>query len=281
MLTIQEIRQMSMDSAFLKGREYYHNGFVKKLQIRWAVPGTGEDTEAEGEVRGSGRKSYRVTLAVSPEDEVAGYTCECPAYESSWGMCRHCVAMALALQGEQKKQKSLERLGRPGLRRETADEMGDLLRQYAVRGRMHRLGGPDHEIDIECYFQTDWSGLLLDLKLGGRRKYVVKNLVKLVRDVQEVRKVSYGANLEFVHDRSAFTEEAQAILSLLEQAVEGRYPDYRTAGYYEVSSNFRYLLLRGESLEIFLEHFLGKIIRLDEQDVPVRDQDPPVRLTLK
>ena len=280
MLTVAEIRRTAYDSAYRKGKEYYGLGRVKKIDVRWPSTGHGS-TRAEGEVRGSGRRVYFTMITVDEEDFIEDYTCECPAYDNYWGMCKHCVALAFALQMEQKKKNSEP--VRPVLKsdRATTEELSVLLHQYAVRGRMHRLGGLDQEIDLECYFQSDRNGLLLEMKLGGKRKYVVKNLVKLVRDVQEMREVVYGSSLRFVHDRSAFTEDARELLVLLERAIAVKQPDYRETVLYENSANFRYLLLRGESLEGFLTHFLGQTIRLDEQDFPVKEGDPKLVMKLE
>ena len=142
------------------------------------------------------------------------------------------------------------------------------------------MGGPDGDIRLEFSFQPDRDGLLAEARIGGKRMYVVKNLVKLVRDVQEMRSVRYGANLEFVHDLSAFDSRSREGFAILERAVISRFPDYMNS-YYEMSSNYRYILLRGEALEKFLDYYLGGEIRLSEQDMPVREGNPPLEIRIK
>ena len=280
MLTVSEIRRQTYDNTYRKGRAYFQQEKVKKIEVHWHEGRSGQDTRVEGEVRGSGRSTYLAELQISPEEEITDYRCECPAYDSYWGMCKHCVALGLAYQDLQKKQRQAERQTGVPVQRETSGELSQILYGYSVRNRMNRLGGPDGEMGLECYFQTDRNGLQMEMKVGGKRKYVVKNIIKLVRDAEEIRDVRYGASLQFVHDRSAFDPDSWELLQLVRRAVAGRYPDYRD-GYYEVSANFRYLLLRGDDLSMILDHYLGRSIRLDEKDVPVRDGNPPLTLYLR
>ena len=279
MLTVSEIRRLTYDNTYRKGRSYYQQGYVRKIDVRWHSESDGESAEVEGEIRGSGRKVYLAEIHVSPEDEITDYRCECPAYESYWGMCKHCVALGLAFQERQKKERYERRLPGMGIQRETTAELAQIIYRSSVKNRMNRLGGPDGSVELECYFQTEQNGLLLEMKIGEKRKYIVKNLVKLVRDTEELRDVKYGTALQFVHDETAFTPQARDLLRLLQQVVVSRYPDYRDA-YYEVSSNFRYILLRGDDLVRVLDHFRSGTITLNEQEVPVRDENPSLTLHL-
>lgn len=44
-------------------------------------------------VQGSGSRAYDVELLMDEsEDKILDYDCECPAYASFSGMCKHCVA---------------------------------------------------------------------------------------------------------------------------------------------------------------------------------------------
>ena len=280
MLTASEIRRMTYDRTYTKGKQYYQEGHVWSMKTQWPDDPDTEDTKVTGEVRGSGRRVYQTSITISPDEEIIGFSCDCPAADSYWGMCKHCVALALEFQEDQKKNRYGIWKVQKGIHRGTSEALAEMLHRYSIQGRMNRLGGPDGEIGLECYFQSARNNMLLELRLGAKRKYVVKNIVKLVRDVQEVRDVQYGANLQFVHDRSAFTEEAREILALLEQTVAGNYPDYQD-GFYESASNIRAIPLHGGDLERFLTHFLGRTIRLDERDVAVEDRDPEVTMTLK
>ncbi|MCD8078718.1 MAG: SNF2 helicase associated domain-containing protein [Lachnospiraceae bacterium] len=276
MIKATDIRSLCYGNTYNKGRAYFQDGKVKEFRIEPSE----ENLEVTAEVRGSGRHIYEVELKISPDDDILETSCTCPAFESYWGICKHCVAVAFEYQKEQKRQSTGQAVMATSRHQGTSAPLQRLLYQYAMKNRMNHLGGPDGTVNLECFFQTDRNGLILECRIGTKRMYVVKNLVKLVRDVQEMRQVRYGAGLEFVHDLSAFTEEGQEIFALLENAVVSRYPDYQDS-YYEEAANLRYLLLRQDSLEGFLNHYLGRTIRLDEQDIPVNDGNPPLTLTLK
>ncbi|MDD6211599.1 MAG: SNF2 helicase associated domain-containing protein [Clostridiales bacterium] len=278
MIQVEDIRRKCFASTYKKGRTYFLNEMVKSLD-------TEEDKEygktyVQGEVRGSGRQNYEVKLELSPEDEILDYSCTCLASQEYWGICKHGVALALAYQLEQKKRRQKASYQQLDIKRNTSEALRQIMYQYTVKNRMNRMGGLDGEVYLECSFQMDRYGLLLECRIGCQRMYVVKNLVKLICDVEKMKSVRYGAKLEFVHDLTAFTQDSREILRLLGQAIRSRYPDYQE-DYYSGSGNFRSILLKNENLEGFLDHFLGKEIRVDEQMCPVVDKNPPVTLFMK
>ncbi len=280
MLQTSEIHRLTYDESYRNGLRDYQEGAVENLQIEWPEEREYGNALVKGEVAGRGEMKYPAQVLVSNEDEILDFRCDCSVGELNWGMCRHCAALAHAYRNAQKMREIVSHTDPLGLRRETTKELSQLLYQYSMRNRMNQAGGVDGEIRLEFSFQPDRNEMLMDCRIGSKRMYVVKNLVKLVRDVEEMREVRYGANLCFVHDLTAFEPESRELFSLLQRAVISRFPDYQNS-YYEMSSNYRYLLLKGESLEYFLEHFLGKTIRLEEQDIPVRDENPTLSVGLK
>lgn len=75
--------------AFQKGLDYYNEGNV----IIEKVNSLGNLIKFEAKVEGSGRSGYQVKLAISKETEdVHSYSCNCPAFSSYEGPCKHIVA---------------------------------------------------------------------------------------------------------------------------------------------------------------------------------------------
>ena len=273
MLTVAEIRRMTAHQTYLRGKQYYQNGNVRRIDIDVLDDRSGR-VQVTGDVRGSGSRAYETSLEISGEDEILEYDCDCPYMQNYYGMCKHCAALALAFQEKQKhtRTENMTRVS-AGIQRNTSDALRQMMFHYTVKNRMSRLGGMDGEVKLECSFQTDPHGLMLECKIGSKRMYVIKNLIKLVRDFEEMRTVKYGAALEFVHDLSALTPESRAIYEQIARIVAARYPDYQNS-YYETSANFRYILLQSNVLDGFLDLFLGGQIRLNEQEYDVREENP-------
>lgn len=94
MYTVEEIRQSCMkNTTFSKGMQLYQDIKACILNIDELPDGM----RAEVEVQGSSYNEYTVHIRCGKNDEICGYDCECPAYETYPGMCKHCVAAALEL----------------------------------------------------------------------------------------------------------------------------------------------------------------------------------------
>ena len=282
MIQVAEIRRYTSSLTYQRGRRYYQDGYVRRMDVDVSEEHYGR-VRVTGDVRGSGSRMYEVSLDISKEDEIEEYSCSCPAMDTYYGMCKHCVALALNFQEHQKRNRltAVNRMA-PGVQRNTSDSLRQMLLQYTMKSR--RASGQDMggDVRLECYFFTDPHGLTLECKIGSKRMYVVKNLVKLIRDVEEMRSVRYGATLEFVHEIGAFTRESQAIYQQIAQAVTSRLPDYQNS-YYELSSNYRQILIPFQNLDSFLDLFLenGGRICVNEQDYEVRLGDPRPELMMR
>lgn len=68
---------------------------------------------------GSYSNEYEVQIQCDANDDIEGYYCDCPAYSSYPGMCKHCAAVALQFLEKHPhvaEEKNLFRLGVQGTR---------------------------------------------------------------------------------------------------------------------------------------------------------------------
>lgn len=159
----------------------------------------------EGKVKGSGRKWYQVSVSVSEEDEILDYHCTCPAYESYWEMCKHCVALALYYRSRQTVQQQAEThsfkklenylsagVVKKGTKKTTSKEIRDMIAAYALHGRTHVMGGYDHQVELIPEFHSMDKNMTVEFKIGAERKYVLKNLFQFLDCVENRRNFEYG-----------------------------------------------------------------------------------------
>ncbi|SAL71647.1 hypothetical protein AWB74_04237 [Caballeronia arvi] len=83
-LTLDEVESLADAKTFARGRAYFHDGAVSRLE------------ERRGILRASvnGTSSYSVELKVGLDEELA-YACDCPVGQSGT-FCKHLVAVALS-----------------------------------------------------------------------------------------------------------------------------------------------------------------------------------------
>ncbi len=90
-LTKTELREWAGSAAYNKGKNIYEDQKV----LEFDVDEDDEKCYINAVVKGSGRNRYEVEVEHDFMDETLEARCECPAYESWGGMCKHCVAVIL------------------------------------------------------------------------------------------------------------------------------------------------------------------------------------------
>ena len=100
MITLKSIREKTGSASYTRGNQVYKQGKVLRLEKT-------EDREMiwlTAEVEGSYDNEYHVQLCYDKGKEIfTDHVCECEAWLSYDGMCKHCVAVALELYYGEKK----------------------------------------------------------------------------------------------------------------------------------------------------------------------------------
>lgn len=100
MLTREQVKRLARYS-YARGLDLYQQKKVISMQSEDEF----QYRRIDACVKGSGRKRYEVSIAIEKEtDTVAESYCECPAFYSYEGLCKHCVAVLLTYIGDQNRQ---------------------------------------------------------------------------------------------------------------------------------------------------------------------------------
>lgn len=95
MIPLKAIRSEASSQSYTRGNTLYKTGMIERFTC-W---NDGRQIMASAHVEGSYDNCYEVNLVYDTQkEEFVNYDCECPAYYSYDGMCKHCVAVALELQ---------------------------------------------------------------------------------------------------------------------------------------------------------------------------------------
>ena len=119
MLTEGKLRKRVYEATFKRGSSLFNAGGVLEMEEE----DQGDRMLIRAKVQGSGSRAYDVELLMDEsEDKILEYDCECPAYASFSGMCKHCVATLLELIHQNEPEYSPKRLSRRSFKGAGSDQ---------------------------------------------------------------------------------------------------------------------------------------------------------------
>ncbi len=275
MITYAKIRAKTGNKiTFEKGQDYYKTGKVEAIEVERQQP----EHEISARVRGSGNEYYRVNMVYDTEfEEIADYDCDCPAFFSYRGMCKHCVAVAMEYM-EQEQSRRMQ-AGKSELRGQIALTSGSGMRMQPItelqtnalvrqmleqRSVQRTLPMVESElfgsVRLEPIFWCDQGRVEVEFKIGAGTMYVLKDVFAFVDTLKNKREYRYGQKLKFVHCMEMFAPESAALVSFVCRWVETNLRQF-AKGYYNnyVLPKLRRITLTGAEFEELLEMVSGEV----------------------
>lgn len=170
------------------------------------------DTFWKGEVRVQGQiedetKVYQTRIFIKGS-QIYDYSCSCAAGNSFRGPCVHAKALQEAFARQQKAEHT------PPV--STSPEIRMMIREYTNREVARILGEEEREpVYLHPYLQIRRGEVLLEARIGRKKRYIVKNLLEFAQAVHSGKRVEYGKGMAFEHVPSAFAPESRPFLDLL------------------------------------------------------------------
>lgn len=276
MLKRTAIRALCNTTAYQRGLDIYRTG--KRIQSLDINP-KGAVDRVSAMVKGSGRNVYNTGFQYDAEaDRVKEPYCDCPAFRSYSGICKHCVAVLLeygdrkayerveARWQQDQAKKAAENTGNPALlaavsgtgvpATKTTVELKSLLNRRMYSRMLPFSGDPYFgRVELETCLKFNSAGncFSAEFRIGCEKKYILRDVLAFVWNLEHNEKISYGKNLEFIHTGEAFGEGYKGLLSFIRNWVEDHYGTYMSR--YEShqhmndSVKVRDLSLNGKELE--------------------------------
>ena len=229
MFSISDIKQEAYPAAYRRGKELYERGLVQEFSYDVYTEDGVPKAELIGRVKGTVEDHYDVRLVIDEEyAEVSESRCNCEAFCNYEGICKHCVAVALAYVNSRQAKDILnaklgvsEKTEQKNIRTEkelkTDTSLKNLLNRYSMRaGSTYLL--PENiygKVELEPYFKMEYSYATVEFKIGMEQKYVLKNISAFLHSIKINEKVRYGKKLEFYHHLDAFTESAKRMIAFI------------------------------------------------------------------
>ena len=293
MITRADIRQETNSASYSRGLQLWRSGSVRKMDVeeKEQIPGATE-MEIRAEVLGSTGNFYQVQIAVDEKGgEILSDTCNCPAHEKYWGLCKHCVAVMMeyidwrkARRAEKEQKagkddaeglKNLESLlGEMGVKKgtgeiiapapekkvkprsvKTSPGLAELMASYAMRDKaLYLPDAKNGQVKLEANIQLQYQGIQAEFRIGIGRMYVLKSISQFAAAVLNLDQVSYGVNLSFLHCMEAFTPECRPLVRhLIEQSREKNRMYQTPYGKWYSYESDRYLAIESWTIDSFME----------------------------
>ena len=249
MLKRTAIRALCNTTAYQRGLDIYRTG--KRIQSLNIKP-EGAVDKISAAVKGSGRNVYNTGFQYDTEaDRIKKVYCDCPAFRSYSGICKHCVAVLLEYgdrkayervevrkqQDEDQKQAEIfsgtefpaavSGSGQPATK--TTVELKSLLNRQMYSRMLPFSGDPYFgrvELETCLKFNSVGNCFTVEFRIGCEKKYILKDVLAFVWNLDHNEKVSYGKNLEFIHSDEAFSEKSRGVLSFIREWVENHHGTY-------------------------------------------------------
>ena len=302
-----QIKSMANSASYTKGLDLYREDKVMEFSV--------EEIEEDYHyisalVKGSGRNIYEVHMEVDcEEDWLEEAYCECPAFSSYNGLCKHCVAVLLEYvdyvsrhnaieEYAKKREKNLELLqemkGMRGLVKKnqqieqpkTPAVFKDLLVKQRLKRELPILEEETYgKVRLEPFLTCTDTEIKVEFKIGIERMYVVQDILSFMRNMDNRAEYSYGTKLKFIHDIDMFEEESRPLVRFLQNWMLQNGGQAMRNSYYGtyMTPTVRAVPLKVGELELFLDAIGDREISgtiSGQQETVWRRTDEPLPRTM-
>ncbi|WP_120188781.1 DEAD/DEAH box helicase [Ammoniphilus oxalaticus] len=206
----EAIRAIFDERFYLRGRVYYKNKQVEQLETQ-----TGDYFRAI--VIGS--KRYEVLVDLRERGYISA-ECSCPAFDS-YGQCKHIVATMFQIvdyingRDNQRQYDTMSAI---------IDSFSEKRGSSSIAVDHYGPFGDKETLQVEYILKTEWTGiadiLKLELKVGPKRTYVVKEINQFLQAVDHQYSHYFTDRFSYLPEKYVFSAEDAQVIHLLLQLFE-------------------------------------------------------------
>lgn len=288
MIDKKDIKRCTSDTFYYRGLELYNSNKVVEMKIE--EDGVMEYISAT--VKGSGRNFYDVKFDIEDRESINYFYCQCPAFSSYRGMCKHCVAVALEYVDEIRRQtinnefmvkqeeslKKLQMIQKGMLitkeqeteyqtrmmskeqksELQTTPQIKELLNQYTQRKVLPLLEKNVYgKIRLDPFLVLNDADCNVEFKIGHDKMYVLKDVFGLAKRMENRGDFSYGKQLAFKHIPEAFEAKSLPVVRFIETWARKNKSSYARPMFYNTYYTYdtpkvRVMSLTTDELEQFI-----------------------------
>lgn len=262
-------------AAYQRGITYFSQGRVFDLRYNETARTVAASVEGNDSF-------YDVTVTFSKTGAISSSSCECPAFESYAGGCKHVVAVLKEAQRNLRHVQSKE-LPKKDL---------SLNRIFSYFANVYEEPGKEFvQLEITLHIEKEASGISnsLELRAGAGRLYIVRDIKSFTADIENNRTIEFGKNFTFDPSYSRFSQTNQAVMELLSEILENENAANSRHNYFGESSSLfagKRLYLTDPYLKKLFgilenEPFQAVVLGAPYYNVRIIDEDLPLDLVLQ
>ena len=202
-----------------RAKEYLEQ---KRVQINEINYENEDDFEVHAKVRGT--ENYYTHLIIK-KGEIEDLICSCKDYEKYRGACKHIIATMLQFKEEsqeknkdESKTKELKNKTNKAKYRSFYQIVNELYNEDVEEKFERKLQANKAEkikLEPKLVFDRFTKQLKIELKIGNKKMYKLKNLSEFYDNMFYGKNFKYGTQLEFIHVKEAFEEESIPLLEFI------------------------------------------------------------------
>ncbi|NMA95302.1 MAG: helicase, partial [Clostridiales bacterium] len=225
-IRMRDIKTMNISEnctpvVYSRGSRYFNSGRVIGIEPNI----THNINTVSAKVRGS--KIYTVNILFTREKGYVNSHCDCPAFYSYSGYCKHIVATFLYL-----KSIDFEPFGEEKRERRRPEEYGDIIISYFENRSVPPSRRPiDIEVTLEMVREHYYSRKLqpiLSMRMGTDRLYVVRNMKEVIEVLLKGKTLKFGQQFTYDHRENYFKTEDKPFIDFLLQMYDIDYESSST-----------------------------------------------------
>ena len=296
---LKELRTSAGNEREEKAEEYVDD---KKVKITKVTYEDKNNFEIRSKVRGT--EIYDVHIKVE-KGEVEDVSCNCDDYHKNYGTCKHILATAIEFSNNEnyvrifsgdieQKQTDMQMYNKYQKREEKYREFKQLINNFypthEETNEQNKIKVMPHSIKIEpkLIYNSYLKTLKMEVKIGEKQFYKIKNLAEFYDRMQKKEFYRYGTKLEFVHEEEAFAKDSIPLLQyVLKYAEIIKYANEATNQYtyYGRTMEDSYITISNTGMDELFEVLEGKEVILQKENIEKKilflKQTPEIKFEIK
>ncbi|MGI6093233.1 MAG: DEAD/DEAH box helicase [Veillonellaceae bacterium] len=208
MLTDGQIRsEAALGSSYTRGCQYHRDGYVREVNFY--------PDERIFQARVQGRELYTINVKLDAQDKIKKFDCDCPAFYSYNGACKHIIAVLKSI------QKDWANYFEPGNVPLTSATQ-KLLNFFKKNAVSEVKQSPDISVKLAVKFnfnsQSNRTACWLEFLIGNGRMYVLRNIPQLLAALENSQEIVYGKSFTLQPSNMKFDEYSERLLKILNDA---------------------------------------------------------------
>ncbi|GIN22477.1 DEAD/DEAH box helicase [Siminovitchia fordii] len=210
LLQKNQVAEMFHPNIYRRGREYYFQGRVGKLNF--------DHNSGICRTYVEGTHSYLVEVNVSKLPENVPVYCDCPSFEAYYE-CKHIVAAMLEICEKQEELMQIKGSSYGGKYHAAADLIQLLDEDTSARSIVPTFGRKPLKIEYHCDFSNP-QALFVEVKAGVEHAYVVRDVAEFIENIKGGNEHPFTKKFTYIPEEHEIDSADTNILDELYMIIE-------------------------------------------------------------